>query len=32
MEVFGIPVVVITGWDVVKHAENINLIGKLVKN
>jgi len=32
MEVFGIPVVVITGWDVVKHAENINLIGKLVGN
>ena len=24
--------VVITGWDVVKHAENINLIGKLVEN
>jgi len=26
---FGIPVVVLTGWDVLKHEENIALLGKL---
>jgi len=30
LEPFGIPVVVITGWDVNKHAANIDMIGKLV--
>lgn len=26
---FGIPVVVLTGWDVLKHEENVSMIGKL---
>ena len=26
---FGIPVVVLTGWDVLRHEENIELLGKL---
>jgi len=29
---FGIPVVVITGWDVNKHTDNIAMIGKLIGN
>jgi len=32
LETFGIPVVVITGWDVNKHADNITMIGDLVGN
>jgi iron complex transport system substrate-binding protein len=30
LEPFGIPVVVITGWDVEKHIENINLVGQML--
>lgn len=26
---FGIPVVVITGWDVLKHEQNVELLGRL---
>jgi iron complex transport system substrate-binding protein len=26
---FGIPVVVVTGWDVLKHEENIDLLGRI---
>lgn len=32
LETFGIPVVVITGWDVNKHTDNIDMIGELVGN
>ncbi|MEO1919726.1 MAG: ABC transporter substrate-binding protein [Paracoccaceae bacterium] len=30
LEAFGIPVVVITGWDVNKFTDNVNMIGALV--
>lgn len=26
---FGIPVVVVTGWDVLKHEENVELLGRI---
>ena len=29
LEPFGIPVLVFTGWDVLKHEENIELLGQL---
>jgi len=29
---FGIPVVVLTGWDVLKHEENVSMLGLLTGN
>jgi iron complex transport system substrate-binding protein len=28
---FGIPVVVLTGWDVLKHEENVELLGRIYR-